>query len=127
MQISFVNFKFFKPMNWRKRSTEARRRNCAGLPFLHAGCVKIDRLDGVVRTGEGEHGRIALRRAEAHPAQQTVDVAENHSKRSVSFLSSFGLTSNLFENVDVRVFLICNGFIHSKCPAAHHGLQPATL
>ena len=24
MQISFVDFKFFKPMNWRKRSTEAR-------------------------------------------------------------------------------------------------------
>ena len=54
-------------------------------------------------------GRCFLRRAEAHPAQQTVDVAENHSKRSVSFLSSFGLTSNLFENVDVRVFHICNG------------------
>ena len=80
MQISFVDFKFFKPMNWRKRSTEARRRNCAVLPLLHAGRVEVDGFDRVVRTGEGEHGRIALRRAEAHFAQQTADAAESHSK-----------------------------------------------
>ena len=26
-------FKLFKPQDWRKRSGEARRRNCAGLPY----------------------------------------------------------------------------------------------
>ena len=26
-------FELFKPQNWRKRSTEARRRNCAVLPL----------------------------------------------------------------------------------------------
>ena len=76
-----------------------------------------------------------------HHTRSVVDVSSGVQKRTSPnrqwtqqraiqndlFLSSFGLTSNLFENVDVRVFLICNGFIHSKCPAAHRGLQLATL
>ena len=31
-------FKLFKPQNWRKRSVEARRRNCAVLPYIYM-CV----------------------------------------------------------------------------------------
>ena len=33
MKEYFVYFECFKPQDWRKRSAEVRRRNCAGLPL----------------------------------------------------------------------------------------------
>ena len=59
-------FKLFKPQNWRKRSGEARRRNCAVLPLfkrfggldrLHLGAVGSEGLrDLIVVEAEGRAG-----------------------------------------------------------------------
>ena len=60
-------FAFFKPPHWRKISAEARRRNCAVMPFKEEMIMRMERtvveIDGdyaVLRADSGEESRTAL-------------------------------------------------------------------
>ena len=60
-------FAFFKPKHWRKRSAEARRRNCAVMPFKEEMIMRMERtvveIDGdyaVLVSDDGAESRTAL-------------------------------------------------------------------
>jgi hypothetical protein len=52
-------FKLFKPQDWRKRSAEARRRNCAVLPCHYTKRARAGQ-DSVCLGGEEFFGELAV-------------------------------------------------------------------